>query len=104
MPTSNGIFRWVAPNQADAVFNIDGHESKCSLSLGTALPNFGMAPAQLDYDDTAQLSGTHRFDGHIGSADFETTFDNTPKIAGELPMPVGQYFSTYGNGIWSQSL
>lgn len=95
---------WRAPNQADAVFNVDGHESKCSLNLNTALPNFGLAPAKLDYDDTAQLSGTHSFDGHIGSADFETSFDNTPKIAGNLSVPVGDYYSTNGFGTWTQSL
>ncbi|RDH33254.1 hypothetical protein BDQ94DRAFT_170415 [Aspergillus welwitschiae] len=102
MPTSYGTFMWRAPNQADAVFNVDGHESKCSLNLNPALPNFGLAPAKIDYDTTEQLTGTHSFEGHIGSADFETAFDNTPKIAGELPMPVDQNFSTHGIGSWTQ--
>ncbi|GJP95352.1 amino acid adenylation domain protein [Aspergillus niger] len=102
MPTSYGIFRWVAPNRADAVFDVDGYDSQCSLTLNPALPNFGTASAKLNYDTTEQLTGTHSFEGHIGSTDFETAFDNTPKIAGQLPMPVDQNFSTHGIGSWTQ--
>ncbi|OJZ89753.1 hypothetical protein ASPFODRAFT_43036 [Aspergillus luchuensis CBS 106.47] len=103
MPTAQGIFTWTAPNQATAQFYVDGKISTCTMGLNGVLPNSGMTSATLNYDNIDQLSGTRSLDGHIGRGDFETDFENAPKIQGDLDRPIDQYISVYGNGRWTQS-
>ncbi|BCS06005.1 hypothetical protein ALUC_10386A [Aspergillus luchuensis] len=106
MPTSKGTFRWTAPNQADAIFNIDGKTSTCTMELNGVLPNSGTTSATLNYDNIDHLSGTQFFHGHIGKGDFETDFEadreNNPKIQGDLDKPIDQYICVTGNGNWTQ--
>ncbi|PYH39662.1 uncharacterized protein BO87DRAFT_381711 [Aspergillus neoniger CBS 115656] len=103
MPTSQGTFRWTAPNRADAEFDIDGTSSRCVITLSRPVQDFGKTSATLDYEDIEQLSGTHFFDGHIGRADFETDFYNAPKIQGNLDSLIDQYIFVDGNGMWTHS-
>ncbi|GLA74834.1 hypothetical protein AtubIFM55763_006080 [Aspergillus tubingensis] len=103
MPTSYGTLQWVAPNRANAEFNIDGVDTRCALTINAAVPNFGSSEATLDFQNTDQLSGTRSFDGHFGRADFETDFENAPKIQGNLDMPIAQNITVNGNAIWTQS-
>ncbi|RAH60134.1 hypothetical protein BO85DRAFT_485294 [Aspergillus piperis CBS 112811] len=100
MPTSQGTFRWTAPNLADAEFNVDGTFSRCDITLNVPIPNFGKTSATLNYDDISQLSGTQFFDGHIGRVDFETDFKNAPKIQGNLDTPIDKYIPVNGKGRW----
>ncbi|GAQ36144.1 hypothetical protein AtubIFM54640_005066 [Aspergillus tubingensis] len=103
MPTSYGTLQWVAPNRANAKFDIDGVDTTCAMTINGAVPNFGSSEATLNFQDTDQLSGTRSFDGHIGRGDFETDFDNAPKIQGDLSMPIDQYITVMGNAIWTRS-
>ncbi|RAK85210.1 hypothetical protein BO79DRAFT_273648 [Aspergillus costaricaensis CBS 115574] len=103
MPTSYGTLQWVAPNRANAKFYVDGVDTSCVMTLNAAVPNFGTSSASLNYDNKDQLSGTRSLYGHIGRQDFETDFENAPKIQGDLDMPIDQYISVDGNAIWTQS-
>jgi hypothetical protein len=73
------------------------------MTLNAAIPNFGTTSATLNYDDRDQLTGTRSLEGHIGRVDFETDLSNAPRIQGDLDMPIDQYISVSGNGMWTQS-
>lgn len=103
MPTYNGTLQWLAPNRANATFDIDGVDTTCALTINAAVPNFGSSDATLDFQDKDQLSGTRGFDGHIGRGDFETDFDNAPKIQGNLYSPIDQYIAVNGYAMWTRS-
>ncbi|XRM36932.1 hypothetical protein ABZX51_000421 [Aspergillus tubingensis] len=77
MPEADGYMIWQSPNQVEAHFNIDG-------------------------PDTNQLVGTRTLNGHVGKEDFETSFDNSSKIEGNLAAPIDQNSPFYGSATWSQ--
>ncbi|KAL4905610.1 hypothetical protein BDW74DRAFT_152871 [Aspergillus multicolor] len=102
MPTANGSFQWVAPNQINARFEVDGSDYNSALTVHAPLPNFGYANATLDYETTDLLAGSRSFDGHVGNRDFSIDFDNGPTLKGNLD--IDHSIGTSGRGIWTVSL
>ncbi|RDW86489.1 uncharacterized protein DSM5745_03131 [Aspergillus mulundensis] len=100
MPEANGSFQWIDQDQVNAIFDVDGQEYKCALRVYEPLDDFGWAMAKLQYDGKDELTGKQQFEGHIGENDFLITFDNKPKIEGDLDSPIDLDIPVMGNGEW----
>ncbi|KAE8328666.1 hypothetical protein BDV39DRAFT_173817 [Aspergillus sergii] len=100
MPTTNVHFRWVAPHKIDGIFEVEGQQANCALLSNVALPNLGEAQTRLIYDNMDQLTGTRKFDGHVGRSNFAFSFENGPRIEGDLLSPIVEYITVNGTGTW----
>ncbi|OTA98298.1 hypothetical protein M426DRAFT_116968 [Hypoxylon sp. CI-4A] len=101
MPTAAGYVSRVSANRIVLAFIIDGLQYTFGASISPPIQPFSTQSATLTYSAAEDLAGARSFNGHIGTESLSLTFDNGPKVDGQLNAPgIDPASTASGSGAW----
>ncbi|RWA10723.1 hypothetical protein EKO27_g4394 [Xylaria grammica] len=100
MPTAPGVFLRLSDTQIALHFDIEGVQYSFNATVSPPTQPFVSRTVVLTYENIGQLSGSQRYNGHVGERDFKLDI-NGLEITGNLEDPGLPYAAViYGSGSW----